>query len=535
MARRDAWALLTTGTGPNAGIHKFNDVSQQPSQVPKKARSPVLPSDVLPMWAPLVLTSPAADQGPSALVPDGSLSAPDRVGQVPLPSWHQWAHKSFVKTDSACQVRKTDSIRVALNFYGSVRVFKNTFHSLKNNLVIPLRQKAAIDVFAHAMLTETIRGGGGMGNNGAGEDGTVPLNGDDYKMLLPACDVLAENQTLVDAREDIAAKTLAIQPDFMHWYSNYTLANLLRSRYSIESVRNLTRRYEQRAGFKYTHVILARPDVRYELPITWDPRQVVAWEQHVWVPNYDMWGGLCDRFAAGTADAMLNIVMRQWTSQVQANSLVHRFEPSGAWVLDTVTQLNLREERTNESTARCPVGKRNAAEEECLAAAKLAATDAQWEIGERVKQVDTRDVPPGCSYSLNSKMALWNVNPHGQPHTASDYRLVCSVLSRREIVVAPTNSEKAFCRQLRSDKTVKVSVVPVCIVRVRSNGMIALTDRQPENKTVEVPQCVADQYDKFTSDLTRPCPGLTYGQDANQPIWRTISDSSPVSGTRELS
>jgi hypothetical protein len=75
----------------------------------------------------------------------------------------------------------------------------------------------------------------------------------------------------------------------------------------------------------------------------------------------------------------------------------------------------------------CPAGQRNAASSECLAAVQEAAKRAGVEVGGR-KNVDDGSavaVPPGCSYSPVSKMAIFNVNPAGRSSGAV-YQHVCT-------------------------------------------------------------------------------------------------------------
>jgi hypothetical protein len=65
----------------------------------------------------------------------------------------------------------------------------------------------------------------------------------------------------------------------------------------------------------------------------------------------------------------------------------------------------------------CPAGTRNAAASECLAAVQEAAQSAGLQVRSLIKNVDVGSeagVPPGCSYSNASKLAIFNVNPEGR-------------------------------------------------------------------------------------------------------------------------
>ena len=77
-------------------------------------------------------------------------------------------------------------------------------------------------------------------------------------------------------------------------------------------------------------------------------------------------------------------------------------------------------------SGECPAGQRRAASSECSAAVQEAARFAGVEVRGR-KNVDDGAavfVPPGCSYSTVSKMAIFNVNPLGTRGEA--YQYVCT-------------------------------------------------------------------------------------------------------------
>ena len=59
----------------------------------------------------------------------------------------------------------------------------------------------------------------------------------------------------------------------------------------------------------------------------------------------------------------------------------------------------------------CPSGYRRAEESECFEAVKSAgdAAGPGFKVS-KLKVIEDLYVPPGCSYSINSKMALFNEN-----------------------------------------------------------------------------------------------------------------------------
>ena len=91
--------------------------------------------------------------------------------------------------------------------------------------------------------------------------------------------------------------------------------------------------------------------------------------------------------------------------------------PARGWVLDA------RISRTPGDFAGCPDGQRNAAEGECMAAVQEAAHGLPIRGLKVVDEGANGVVPGGCSYSRESKRALFNRNPAGR--TSSSYELVC--------------------------------------------------------------------------------------------------------------
>ena len=74
----------------------------------------------------------------------------------------------------------------------------------------------------------------------------------------------------------------------------------------------------------------------------------------------------------------------------------------------------------------CLSGGSRAAEDQCLAAAEEAAYTDGLEVAgfKRVTDGATGVVPAGCSYSLNSKMAVFNSDPAGADK-GGEYLLAC--------------------------------------------------------------------------------------------------------------
>lgn len=88
--------------------------------------------------------------------------------------------------------------------------------------------------------------------------------------------------------------------------------------------------------------------------------------------------------------------------------------PTEHWVLE------------DKDIRACSAGRRGAAEEECLAAVREAASrDGQEVAGfKSVNDGAAGVVPAGCSYSLHTKTAMFNANAAGGSGVGS-YRLAC--------------------------------------------------------------------------------------------------------------
>ena len=93
--------------------------------------------------------------------------------------------------------------------------------------------------------------------------------------------------------------------------------------------------------------------------------------------------------------------------------------PTEHWVL----------EDTSKDARVCPAGRRGAAEEECLAAVRAAASSGGLEVAgfKSVNDGAAGVVPAGCSYSVHTKTAMFNTDPAGGfgPGNKNNYWLAC--------------------------------------------------------------------------------------------------------------
>ena len=97
---------------------------------------------------------------------------------------------------------------------------------------------------------------------------------------------------------------------------------------------------------------------------------------------------------------------------------------------------SVTEDWTLEDRKECGAGHRGAAKEECLAAVKKAAHKRGYGGAETIslKVADRALVPPGCSYSINSKTALFNENPGGW-QKSGNFRVACLATRRPHRVI----------------------------------------------------------------------------------------------------
>ena len=81
---------------------------------------------------------------------------------------------------------------------------------------------------------------------------------------------------------------------------------------------------------------------------------------------------------------------------------------------------------TLKDQKECGPGHRGATKEECLAAVQKAAHKRGYSGTRSIgfKVADRALVPPGCSYSINSKMAVFNSDPAGADK-GGEYLLAC--------------------------------------------------------------------------------------------------------------
>ena len=221
---------------------------------------------------------------------------------------------------------KEQPIRIAAGFYGVHRSTALTAESLRENLLKPLQEVGAVDVFVHAIIVTELEDG-----THVKEEAGVELCPKDY-LLLRACVSSTSAQEDVDNKHHLKsfAKTGVWESAETVGFRNLTgpfprvvppaiadegvRLNMLRSRFSMQQVGRLMVKHEKDIGVKYTHMVLARPDVGLVSPLIWKPppvhlQGVALHAETMWlrVPNMQHYYGLNDRLSYGSRDAVLYV------------------------------------------------------------------------------------------------------------------------------------------------------------------------------------------------------------------------------------
>jgi len=221
---------------------------------------------------------------------------------------------------------KEQPIRIAAGFYGVHRSTALTVESLRENLLKPLQEVGAVDVFVHAIIVTELEDG-----THVKEEAGVELCPKDY-LLLRACVSSTSAQEVVDNKHHLKsfAKTGVWESAETVGFRNLTgpfpravppaiadegvRLNMLRSRFSMQQVGRLMVKHEKDIGVKYTHIVLARPDVGLVSPLVWKPppvhlQGVALHADTMWlrVPNMQHYYGLNDRLSYGSRDALLYV------------------------------------------------------------------------------------------------------------------------------------------------------------------------------------------------------------------------------------
>jgi len=276
---------------------------------------------------------------------------------------------------SGCHVHGKEPMRIAVCFFGMTRNIENTIDSIRSNLLAPLTavSSGALDVFVHSLLLGELSSNNLYHPDEA--ENSVPLHNGDFLELHPCRfaaedqDVVDErppssmSNTSTDNRNvppawwmrkvaaeyaspsqprwstipiderslrgdllrlslwianharygkrNQMARKLGVRYIGIQHYTDKMILNALRACYSLAEVAKLVLAHERARGWRYTHLVAARPDVAVLSRFKWRaPRfesKLLAPGSRRWlvIPNFAHNLGVNDRFAYGEREAML--------------------------------------------------------------------------------------------------------------------------------------------------------------------------------------------------------------------------------------
>ncbi|EIK96959.1 hypothetical protein PMM47T1_09876 [Pseudomonas sp. M47T1] len=177
-------------------------------------------------------------------------------------------------------------MKVAVAFFGIPRNSEICFPSIEQNLLAQLPANSEVKCFYHLYKIDEVR------NLRSGEQGE--LRGDNYDAFQAMTGVLDSTDGVLE-RWDFAR--VKAQGDT--WADDFaSLRNLI---YQLNSLHKVTAMME---SFDPDFVVFARPDILYHTPLpAYVFKRAQARRLNVYIPEWQWWGGLNDRFAICGRDA----------------------------------------------------------------------------------------------------------------------------------------------------------------------------------------------------------------------------------------
>lgn len=177
-------------------------------------------------------------------------------------------------------------LNIAIAFFGIPRNSQICFPSIEANIIAQLPAGSNVKCFYHLYKIDEVR------NQRSGESGQLPA--DNYTVFEPMTGVLDSTDGVLQRWDFERVKTLGDT-----WADEHvSLRNLI---YQLNSLRAVTQMIEP---FQPDFVVFARPDNFYHKPL---PGYVFAQPDarrlNAYIPDWQWWGGLNDRFAICGRDA----------------------------------------------------------------------------------------------------------------------------------------------------------------------------------------------------------------------------------------
>ena len=242
---------------------------------------------------------------------------------------------------------------VAVCVFGLVRNAQKTYPTFEQNVLVPLRQVGGVDVFVHTLLVRPLQ------NSTGSQEFDIHLPNSwervefwrgDVLSTAPACRWIAESQEEVDARHHgQVALPLWNRNQFGGSYSPASKRNLLRAYYSLRRAALMAMARESSQGFRYKIVAAVRIDTAILTPLAslrllTSLRDGSVHSNRVVVPNFHHWGGINDRLAVGSRDAMFRAYTARWSAVVDAKGNLSSWalEANMAWNSEKILCHQLR-------------------------------------------------------------------------------------------------------------------------------------------------------------------------------------------------
>lgn len=207
-------------------------------------------------------------------------------------------HKDHFKyiPEIACYHNFIKKVKVALCFFGLTRSLKFTMPSIEKCIFEPLKNHGIkYNVFLHTYKVKDAY------NNPRAEESNIKLDSNEYKMLKPDFYLLEDKDEVskklqlekyrthgdpwVNEKQAIPGDFTSIDNHILYLWSQKQLMNMVSNSKS-----------------KYTHIVLCRPDVLYQVPMkpSW-----FNFTDKIYIPNFGLCGNITDRFALGGPEQMI--------------------------------------------------------------------------------------------------------------------------------------------------------------------------------------------------------------------------------------
>jgi len=233
---------------------------------------------------------------------------------------------------------------VAMLSHGLIgRSISHTIDSFRENVLSPLNDIGNVDIFYHSWHTDKI-------TNKYSREKNVDIDSNIIKELLPDAQGVIEDQDEWDNsinwekhRENnpfAGSVNIPSERETMNTLKNHKRAIISQKRsYDF---------FEENKKKKYDLVIVARLDVRYPEKIRVPEikeikKSTEEGKKVIWVPDFDHFKGLNDRFAAGGEEAI-----KMWSNRVEFSdqwTLNHNEEESSEWLMKKFIDKNNYETR----------------------------------------------------------------------------------------------------------------------------------------------------------------------------------------------